>query len=238
MSQYNIPHSNTAPYVNNQNVLPRPIDPTSAKAERARKAEQDRKRINSIIPRCGPPPEFLPRDAFERFPEGWWKCTYAGCCVGVHDLGERYCPILASEGEYLPDGRQEAKRDPIELQEGWWCCPNKKCNIRARRPLYEEKRKCKCEDNYGRDALIREREKLGLVSSTVENVEGWAAQLPVLLTEEEIDIMERGLEPGLEYAYEIQEPMSSGPVKLLSLRLPKRLGTWELTLGDKPSSSK
>ncbi|KAF5868173.1 uncharacterized protein Bfra_007369 [Botrytis fragariae] len=238
MSQHNIPHSNTIPYVNDQNVLPRPIDPSSAKAKRLRRAERGRKNIYSIVPRCSPPPEFLSNDAFRILPKGWWKCTYAGCPVGAHDLGERLCPTFASKGKYLPDGRKEAERDPIDLQEGWWCCPNEKCELRSRRPLYEERRICKCENNYGRDALIEEREKIFPTYSSADNVERWVAQLPALPTEEEIDIMEGGLEPGLEYAYEIEQPTSSKPQKLLSLRLPRRLGTWELSLRDKPSGSK
>lgn len=238
MSQYNIPKSNTVQYVNNQNVLPRPIDPNSAKAKRPRQVERDRRDIYSIVPRCSPPPEFLSKDAFRIFPKGWWKCTYAGCPVGAHDHGERFCPTFASEGKYLPDGRKEAERNPIELQDGWWCCPNDKCEMRSRRPLYEKRRICKCEDNYGRDALIKEREALRPTSSSANNVAKWIAQLPALPTEEEINVMEGGLEPGLEYAYEVQESASSRPEKLLSLRLPRKLGGWELSLRDKPSGSK
>ncbi|KAF7934973.1 uncharacterized protein EAE98_003018 [Botrytis deweyae] len=227
MSQHNIPHSNTVRYVNNQNVIPRPIDPRSAEEKRLRQAERDPKFVDAIAPQCSPPPEFLSNDAFRIFSEGWWKCTYAGCPVGAHDLGEKFCPIFVSDGKYLPDGRKEGKRDPIELQEGWWCCPNKKCEMRSRRPLDEEKRTCGCEDNYGRDALIKEREEMRPTSSSENNVEKWIAQLPDLSAEEEIDVMEGGL-----------EPTSSGPVKLLSLRLPRKLGVLELSLRDKPSGSK
>ncbi|KAF7956102.1 hypothetical protein EAE96_005022 [Botrytis aclada] len=232
MSRYNIPHSNTIPYVNNQNVLPEP-ESAEAKARRMERAERrlsNSRKVLRILPRCSPPPEFLPNDAFRILPKGWWKCTYAGCPVGAHDLGERFCPTFASNGRYLPDGRKEAERDPIHLQEGWWCCPNENCEMRSRRPLYEAKRICKCEDNYGRDAVIRERETLCRTSSSTKNIESWIAQLPREPTEDEIDVMEGGLEPGLEYA-------NSGPVKLLSLRLPKRLGTWEVSLRDKPSGS-
>ncbi|TGO29534.1 hypothetical protein BPAE_0014g00860 [Botrytis paeoniae] len=189
MSQYNIPCSNTVPYINNQNVLPQPINPRSANAKRMRQAERDRKDIYSIVPQCSPPPEFLSNDAFRILPKGWWKCTYAGCPVGAHDLGERLCPVFASKGKYLPDGRKEAERDPIDLQEA-------------------------------------------------NNVERWIAQLPALPTKEEIDVIEGGLEPGLEYAYEVQEPTTSKPQKLLSLRLPRRLGGWKVSLRDKPSGSK
>ncbi|CCD49113.1 hypothetical protein BofuT4_P029890.1 [Botrytis cinerea T4] len=178
MSQYNIPKSNTAPYINNQNVLPGPIDPRSTEGQRLRQADHDlltSKNIYSIVPLCRQPPEFLCIDAFRIFPKGWWKCTYVGCPVGAHDLGERLCPILGSKGRYMQDGRIEAERDPIQLQE---------------EP-----------------------------------------------TEEEIDFMEGGLEPGMEYAYEVQGPSSSNPTKLLSLRLPRRLGILEVSLRDKPSSS-
>ncbi|KAF7885824.1 uncharacterized protein EAF02_004333 [Botrytis sinoallii] len=240
MSQHNIPHSNTVRYVNNQNVLPTPPSgPAEVKRlKQVDRARQKSKLVDTIVPLCSPPPEFLVTDAFMIFSEGWWKCTYAGCPVGAHDLGERFCPIFVSDGKYLPDGRKEGERDPIELQEGWWCCPNRKCEMRSRRPLCDEKRTCGCEDNYGRDALIKEREEMRPTSSSENNVEKWIAQLSELSAEEEIDVMEGGLEPGLEYAYEVQEPTSSGPVKLLSLRLPRRLGVWELSLRDKPSGSK
>ena len=240
MSQYNIPKSNTAPYINNQNVLPGPIDPRSTEGQRLRQAEHDlltSKNIYSIVPLCRQPPEFLCIDAFRIFPKGWWKCTYVGCPVGAHDLGERLCPILGSKGRYMQDGRIEAERDPIQLQEGWWCCPNEECEMRSRRSLCEKRRICKCVNNYGRDAVIKEREDACSMSSSVENVERSIIQLSAEPTEEEIDFMEGGLEPGMEYAYEVQGPSSSNLTKLLSLRLPRRLGILEVSLRDKPSSS-
>ncbi|KAI9640032.1 hypothetical protein NHQ30_011594 [Ciborinia camelliae] len=57
--------------------------------------------------------------------DGWWEC--ADCPVGVHNIGEKICPVVYS--------KSAGKRDPVETRKGWWCCP--KCE--HRRPLDTKK---------------------------------------------------------------------------------------------------
>ncbi|KAF7877236.1 hypothetical protein EAF04_000921 [Stromatinia cepivora] len=238
-----IPHGND-PYENNQNVVPERIDPKSAEGQRLKNLEARkiaagirRKHVDRIIPRCPRSQNLLPTDAFRIHPMGWWKCTWIGCPVGAHDLGEKLCPIFYSDNEDIGDKRKEAARDPIERQDGWWCCPVTGCN--ARRALYEGKRFCKCEGNAGRDAVVLGREEICPQPSTVDNTKERIEKMKQMdrqSSEEEVDVMEGGLEEGEEYRTEPEDLTKPTERKLLVLRLPSE--RWEVYLKDKASSSK
>ncbi|APA08812.1 predicted protein [Sclerotinia sclerotiorum 1980 UF-70] len=236
-----IPRSND-PYVNNQNAMPKPIDPESDEgkrkselASRKRRRSISLKRVGSIIPKC-PSPKMLPfKDAFKHFPKGWWKCTYAHCPVGAHSIGERICPEMRSPGEVFADGQVEGERDPIDKKEGWWCCTVEGCIIRSAFTTLELC--CKCPGSLGRDQAIRSCEEERPKSSSAYNIKCVMAEMKQMAeesSEEEIDEMEGGLEEEEEYFIEPED--SSKPKKLLLLKLPFQLG--EIVLADKLSSSR